>query len=218
MNISYTIPIDTLFRDTFGIAGPAIRKYKVVKDESKEYLGAYNIQVGESDESDFTTNSLGLPVQFPMAFNGSSAYKYLDNGQVKKKFLGGCYLPFASVASFSRSKVMTETKMSGQDDAVIEMMGFNAWSITIKGFIIAGERSLIDKGTLSIEEQVKQLQQYEELADAIGVTGKIFEWLGIHKIAIISINYPDARDLDMSVIKPYEIIARSVKPIELLAA
>jgi hypothetical protein len=215
--MQYTIPIDTLFTHAFNIAGPLIRRYKVTKDESKPYLGAYNIEVTPQDETDFTTNSLGLPVQFPMALQGSAGYKYLDSGVVKKKFYGGCYLPFASVASFTRSKIITETEMSGQDDSVIEMYGFTPWQISIKGFIIAGERSLIDKGTLSIEEQVKQLQQYEEITDAIGVTGKIFEWLGIHKIAIKSITYPDARDLDMNVIKPYEIQARSVKPIELLA-
>jgi hypothetical protein len=215
--MQYTIPIDTLFTQVLGVSGTLIRKYKVTKDESKPYLGAYNIEVTPQDETDFTTNSLGLPVQFPMAFQGSKGYKYLDSGVVKQKFLGGCYLPFASVASFTRSKIITETDMSGQDDSVIEMYGWTPWQITIKGFIIAGERSLLDKGTLSIEEQVKQLQQYEELADAIGVTGKVFEWLGIHKIAIKTISYPDAKGLDMNVIKPYEIQARSVKPIELLA-
>ena len=213
--MEFTIPLDTLFTQVFGLAGPLIRKYKVTKDESKPYLGAYNVQVQPQDEELFF-NSLGLPVQFPMALVGSQAFKYLLNGQVMTKFLGGCYLPFASVASFRRSKIMTETEMSGTEDSVIETIGFRPWDINIQGFIIAGEQSLVSTSDASVGDQVKALQQYEEITDAIGVNGKIFEWLDIHQIAIKEIDYPSARDLDMNVIKPYSIIARSVKPIELI--
>lgn len=212
--MQYTIPIGTLFTQVFGLAGPMIRRYKVTKDESKPYLGAYNIEVNKEEELEFIYNSLGTPVQFPMAFTGSTGYKYMDAGRVKRKFVSGSYLPFTSVASFTRAKRLTETPMSGDDDE-IEMYGHEPWRISIKGFIIHGEKSLINKGEPTVGDQVQQLQEFESLADAIGVTGKIFEWLNIHRIAIKSIRYPDARDLDMSVIKPFEIEARSVKPSEL---
>lgn len=216
--MEWQIPVDTLFTQVFGIAQPFIRKFNVDMNEGEaKPRPAYSVIMEEEDEQDeFLTSSLGTPVQFSMAFV-ESEFRYFQNGEINKKKLSGSYLPFTSVASFTRAKRMTETYMSGHKGSVIEQYGWEPWNIRVQGFIIKNEFSLltVEKDT-SVGAQVKKLQEYEELSDSIPVKGKCFEWLNINKVAIISISYPEARDLDLSVIKPFEINMRSVEPIELI--
>lgn len=209
----YTIPISTLFTQVFGITGSMIRRYAVTsKDTTDNSKNIYNVFLeDETEEEENLTNMLGLPVQFPMGLVAGK-YNYIKNGVVDNKQYGGMMLPYTSVASFSRSKRLTETYMSGYKGSVIEQYGFEPWNIRIQGFMIAGQ----DQKITSVADQVKDLQQYEEVCDAIEVKGKVFEWLKINRVAIMSINYPEARDLDMTIIKPYEMQLKSVEPIELI--
>lgn len=212
----YQIPIDSLFTQVFGIAGPLIRRYSIPPGEKQTNNLAY--QPGAEDSQSVTedniTSSIGTPVNFWMAFQPGD-YNKRVSGEIKKVSRRGLYLPFTSVATFSRSHRWTETFMSGQEGSVIEEYGFEPWDIRIQGFILRNDKDLVS-GKSSIEDQVKELQLYEGLSDAIGVKGRVFEWLGINKIAFGKIEYPAARDLNMEVVKPYEIYARSVVPLELV--
>jgi hypothetical protein len=208
----FQIPISTLFTQVFGIAAPLIRKYKVTQDESNSALAKYNVHFEPAErDHDSVDTILGTIHQFPMEFVAGN-YNVMNNGIIENISVDGMRLPYTSVASFSRAKRFTETYMSGYKGSVIEQYGWEPWHIRIQGFIIKEN----DYKLQSIADQVKEMQKYEELCDAIKVKGKVFEWLKIHQVAIVSINYPDARDLDMSVVKPYEMILKSVEPIELI--
>jgi hypothetical protein len=216
--MEWQIPVNTLFTQVFGIAQPLIRKFQVNTEEGEPVRPSYKLElIEEEEEEDFIKSSLGTPVQFAMGFKGGSEFNYFLNGEIKKKPMDECWLPFTSLATFSHAKRLTETYMSGHDDSVIEQYGFEPWSIKIQGFLIKGEKSLTgDSGLASIADQVRKLNEWKNLADSISVKGKAFEWNGIHKVAIVNITWPAARDLDMNVIKPFEISLRSVTPIELI--
>lgn len=213
--MEFQIPINSLFTQVFGIAAPLIRRFDVSTEEKKPDTFYY--QVGEIStpvDEETIFSSLGTPVNFWMAFDGG-IYNKRVNGIIQKVTQKGMYLPFTSVASFSRAKRFTETYMSGQDGSIIEEYGFEPWSIRIQGFILKNDKSRV-VGNSSVEDQVKELKTYESLSDAILVKGRVFEWLGIHSAAITNISFPEARNLDMEIIKPYEITMRSVQPVELI--
>ena len=216
INRQYQIPINSLFTQVFGIAGPLIRSYKIPPEEKK--TKNLNYQVGQIDSPEVTQDtiksSLGTPVNFWMAFVGGEYNKRIS-GEITQVSRTGMYLPFTSVATFSRAHRWTETFMSGQEGSVIEEYGFEPWDIRIQGFILRNDKNLVS-GKSTIEDQVKELELYEGLSDAIGVKGRVFEWLGINKVAFGKIEYPAARDLNMEVVKPYEIFARSIVPLELI--
>ena len=216
LNTQYQIPIDSLFTRVFGIAGPLIRRFEIPPDQKQSKNLMY--QPGSDNSTTVTEDniqsSIGTPVNFWMAF-GSGNYNKRVAGEIKKVSRNGMYLPFTSVATFSRAHRWTETFMSGQEGSVIEEYGFEPWDIRIQGFILKNDKDLVS-GKSSIEDQVKELALYENLSDEIPVTGRAFEWLGIHKIAFGKIEYPAARDLNMEVVKPYEIYARSMVPLELV--
>lgn len=213
--MEFQIPLNTLFTQVFSIA--AIRRFEIPPEEKKKADSIY-FEVGEIDTAlteDNIYSSLNTPVNFWMAIEGGD-YLKRENGVLKKVSRKGMYLPFTSVATIGRAKRFKETLMSGQEGSVIEEYGFEPWDIRIQGFILKNDKERVT-GKSSVEDQVKELQSYECLSDAVKLKGRIFEWLNIHKAAIIRINYPEARNLDMEVVKPYEIIMRSVKPIELIA-
>lgn len=208
------IPINTLFTQVFGISSQLVTSYKINQEEAKQYNPAYAIQVGQETDPDQITSQLGTPVQFPMGFIGDYEYNVRRNGRIEKKLMKGTWLPFTSVASFSRSKRITETFMSGQEGSIIEEYGFEPWEIRIQGFIIKNDKALIS-GNSSVEDQERELLEWEGLSDAIGVKGRGFEVRNIHRVTILGISFPDSRGSNLEVIKPYEMRLRSVKPLEL---
>lgn len=212
----FQIPLNTLFSQVFGIASPLIRRYKVPPDEKTDNSFFYEIGETNTEEAteDNVLSSLGTPVNFWMQFEGGDYNKRVQ-GDIRKVTMEAMYLPFASVASFTRAKRWTETFMSGQEGSIIEEYGFEPWDIKIQGFIIRNDKDRVT-GKSSVEQQLKELQTWEGLSDAIKVSGKVFEWLGIHKIAFHEIDYPAAKNLNLEQVKPYEIKARSVQPIELI--
>lgn len=210
--MEFQIPLSSLFTQVFGILGPLTRRYKIKLNKNNPADVTYTIDVeDEEKEQAEVMSNLGTPVEFPMAFNRGNYYK-MNKGVIETVSMEWMYLPFTSVASFTRAKRRTKTYMNGQKGGVTEIYGFESWSIQIQGFIIKGN----DKDNTSVEEQVRALQEWENLTDAISVHGKVFDWLGISKVEIVSITYPSARDLNMTQIKPYEMTLESVEPIELI--
>lgn len=207
----FQIPVNTLFTQVFGLAGPLIRRFNVPPEEKKKVELNYevgNVQA-EPVTEDNVQSSIGTPVNFWMKFL-KGKYNQRINGDIKQVDRDNLYLPFTSVATFMRQKRYTETFMSGQEGSVIEEYGFEPWDIRIQGFVLRGE------GAGSIEDQVKQMQQFENLSDAIEVNGRLFQWLRIHKIAFTTIDWKPMRNLNLEQVLPYEIKARSVEPIELV--
>jgi hypothetical protein len=158
---------------------------------------------------------LGTPVHFWMAFEGRTNFRKRNKGKIIEVSLPGMYLPFTSVATFTRAKRYTETYMVGGEGSIIEEYGFEPWHIRVQGFILKNDKSLAG-GKSTVEDQVKELEQYEGLSDSIVVKGKMFEWLQINEVAITQITYPEAKGYNPDVVKPFEMTMRSVMPIELI--
>ncbi len=213
--MQFQIPLNSLFTQVFGVASGLLRTFEVQQGEQNPYDPAYTVQLGSSLDEDLVTSQLGTPVQFPMGFTGGVQYNVRRNGRIEKQFMGGVWLPHASVASFSRAKRITETFMSGQNGSVIEEYGFEPWEIRVQGFIIKNDKAL-QTGNSTVEDQIRELKQWESLSDAIGVKGRLFEVLDINSIAILSIAFPDAKNMNYEVVRPYEMRLRSVEPIELV--
>ena len=214
--MQFQIPLNTLFTQVFGISEGLIRTYNLPQQDQEGYNPKYSFETPENAlDPEMITSQLGTPVQFPMGFTGDYEYNVRRNGRIEKQFMRGMWLPFSSVASFSQNTRITETFMSGQDGSVIEEYGLEPWDIRVQGFIIKNDKALVS-GESSVEDQVRELQQWRNLSDAIGVKGRLFEVLDIHKVAILGISYPEAKNLDAEVIRPYEMRLRSVKPIELV--
>ncbi len=224
--MEFQIPLNTLFTQVFGIASPWIREYKIGKDDGKSPNLNYKnndtpyreLQINDETEGDkayfpFGDSGSGqaVIVKFPMAFIGEQYY-VMNNGLVEKQNFDDLILPYTSVASFTRAKRITETYMSGQKGSVIEQYGWEPWSIRIQGLIIKNN----NEKKQTVTEQIKALQQYEEICDAIHLRGAIFEMLKISHASILSITYPEARNLNATQVRPFEISLKSSEPFELI--
>lgn len=207
----FQIPIDTLFTQVFGLAAPLLRKYTPPSDDASQAGLKYNINITKEIDEEELKSNLGTPVQFPMWFK-EGQYMVMNAGEIERKPFEGMLLPYTSVATFSRAKRDTETYMSGHKGSVIEQYGFEAWDIKIQGLIIKGNNK---KGE-SVSDQMKELEQYEEICDSIEVRGKLFETLKINHVYMRKITYPPARNLNLDSVMPFEMNLRSVEPIELI--
>jgi hypothetical protein len=210
LNREYSIPISSLFTQVFGLAGPLIRRYKVPSDDKNGEKPTYNIgELAPEVTEDTITSMLGTPIHFWMAF-GACDYNKRSKGEIITVAREFTYLPFTSIATFSRAKRKTVTYQSGMNGPVIEEYGFEAWQIRIQGLILNGENNK------TLEQQVKALQLFEELSDSIEVQGKLFEWLKINRICFDQINFLPKRENNILSVIPFEINAMSVEPIELI--
>lgn len=213
--MNYSVPIPSLFTQVFGISGLLIKAYKINQEEAANYNPAYTVKLADESDPDQLTSNMGTPVQFPMGFIGDYEYNIRRNGRIEKKLMKGTWLPFTSVASFSRNKRITETFMSGQNGSVIEEYGFEPWEIRIQGLILKNDKALTN-GDSTVEQQIRELLDWEGLSDAIKVKGRGFEVRNIHRVALLGISFPEAKNYNIEVVQPYEMRLRSVEPIELV--
>lgn len=207
--MEFQVPVSTILTQVFGLAGPYLRRFHLTPEQVAEMEANR-----DANESADVYSMLGTPVSFWMSFVGRDNYRKRSNGKFIEVSVPGIYLPFTSVASFSRAKRLTTTFMGGQGE-VIEEFGFEPWHIRIQGLILKNDKRLVF-GKSTVEEQMKEILKYEGLSDSVGVKGKGFEWRGIHEVGIMSINFPEAKGYDPEVVMPYEMILRSVTPIELI--
>jgi hypothetical protein len=221
--MSYNIPIDSLVGKSLERAALGNYAYKIpVQTILSQAFGIYNAygsrykpgQLPVETETNIYSR-LGTPVHFAMGFDGRTDYKMRVNGEIQEVSRKGMYLPFTSVASFTRSKRTTETYMLGQEGSIIEDYGFEPWNIRVQGLIIKDDKELVS-GKSTVEEQVRELQSYEQLCDAIQLKGKLFEWLGIFEASIMSINYPELKNYNPEYVMPFEMNLRSSTPLELI--
>ncbi len=208
--MEFQLPVNTLMTQAFGLVAPRLRRFRLDPEQSAEMN-----ELNDDTEDLEVTSMLDTPVQFWMAFEGRDNFKKRSMGEIKEVSLSGMYLPFTSVATFSRTKRDTETYMSGQESETVEEYGFESWNINVQGLIIKNDKKL-QGGKSSVDDQMKQLLTYESLSDSIGVKGKMFELLNIHEVRIKSITFPPLKNWNPKVVMPYEMHLKSVQPIQLI--
>ena len=196
--------IGQLFQAAFGTTPPVYLTAPIGSDKPTPitYSG---LKVAESEEAK-RLSKLGTPIVFPIKFKGGSYKFYNTKGQITEKPLTDFWLPPATMADFSRSKMLTRTNVIGGSGTVKEIYGFDDWSIRIRTLCITDQ--------LNAREYERRLVQWSETVQSIAIEGELFLWKNIHNIVIESI---DIRSLEGSPnVIPIELNCISDEPFELI--
>jgi len=151
---------------------------------------------------------LGTPVMFPVWFKAGNYQKLGSKGEVKRvDITNDLLLPFSVMVDFEREKHAPESPAASGYGSIIETYAIGNWSVRIRGFIISDEPGKFD------EKGIKDLLQFEELADVVGVTGHMFNILKIRNIFIRRISLPKIEG--KPTIQPFMMECSSSEPVEL---
>ena len=167
--------------DAFGINAPI---YRVPNDKQGpvginyqdiEELPRYYDK--EYDDKPVPTSWMGTPIIFSATFKGGTYNRYKLNGQMETVNLEDLQLPAATMFSFRRAKNIERTNLLGSNGTVKEIYGFDDWIIDVKGLCL-------DEPDRSAHEQYEALLQWEEIADAIGIKGVLFNQKSIDAVSM----------------------------------
>lgn len=202
--------ISQLFKDVFAVSGVAYNPK--FEDESEPLNASYNLTLSDKDSNlPHSTSFMGTPIVFSWQMDGGEYLTYDNHGNVVKKQLDNFRMPAATLCSFSRAKIIRTTKVSGSRGTVKEMYGFDDWRIKIRGIMIDESNH---PQAASPFDQRDRLLQFENLTDAVSVTGDIFESLRIASIVIEDIKFRQLQGKPRMI--PFEMSCISDEPLELL--
>lgn len=192
--------VKELLKEAFGITGPI--------SASDGYKGV----VGVKDFSNFSRMSwLGTPVMSTIIFQGQEYQSYNEQGEIVKISLAPFELPTVTLSTFSRRKNIAETEMTAGYGSVKEMYGFSDWQIDIRGICLLDP---VKGKSMTAQEQVKRLQEFESVAGSIPVLSEYYNDKGIDAIVIKEL-YIDQLEGRPNTI-PFVIRAVSDRPAELI--
>ena len=167
-----TFDIGALLKEAFGvneaIAGGGFTGMQIVDDVAEVHRLSY----------------LGTPIIYPVIFKGQKYRYYQDNGELDTIQLADFELPAVTLSSFSRKKNVSKTELTGGYGTVKEMYGFGDWQITIQGVCLRDPSHPTAKTAM---EQHNQILAFEKVAEAIPVTGELYNEKGIDALVIESI-------------------------------
>lgn len=145
------------------------------------YTGVQTIELSEGDALSY----LGTPIFFQMKL-GKGNYNVLDNGKVvQKNFPNDLILPATATAEINRAKVRTSTKINGQAGTVKEFWSFGDWDIMIRGLVLTeGNTHQGQNGKIFPDPELRNIAEWEEIADSIEVTGVLFDIFKIKRLCI----------------------------------
>lgn len=205
-------PIAGLFLDAFGVKIGGIYKPEENSGSADDPSGIFTgIQIIENINESFETSGLGTPIIFPIVFSEGNYKRYNDKGELVNKKMGDFRLPIASVVSFRRDKIMSQTKVNGGRGSVKEIYGFDDWQVTINGFLIPDSSQ--PQGFKTPLEQERELIKWDNLASSIEVFGQLFTLHDIRNLTIKGVSFEPMRGKPN--IRTFTITALSDNPIEL---
>lgn len=195
--------VGQLFQLAFGVAPPVMLPYPLqvhradLPNFKTENSSQPNIGIsfdGISVKNDQVERSrmghFGKPVLFPFQFLGRKDYKKFDKLGVLKTIGADdlCqqtfHLPATTMVDFSRTKIMPETPQNA-GAPVVEMFGFETWSIRIRGLCLADDAH---PNYPTAAEQKKALLSWENIAGGVEVGGELFSEKNIFFIGLKSFN------------------------------
>jgi hypothetical protein len=200
--------ISQILFQAFGSAGVLYRPS--FGDEQVPELN-YDLEVATDEDLPSTPSSLGTPIVFPWSLKGGKYLTYNYKGEIIEKTLEEFRMPAAALCVFTRAKIMRTTAVSGGRGTVKEMYGFDDWSITVKGVMLSESNH---PQAPDVFEMRNRLLQFENLTDAIGVSGDLFEAIGVSHLVINRISIPQVPGKPRMI--PFEMNCVSDQPIELL--
>ncbi len=200
-----TYKVTDLFKAVFGITQPI---YKVRTEQPAHsnisYAGIETLPDYYEPEA---TSWMGTPILFSATFKGDSYNQYNPAGEIVQTSLNDFVLPPATLFSFRRPKNITRTNLLGANGTVKEIFGFDDWQIDVKGIAL-------DEPNRSAMEQIDNLLQWEALADAIKVTGKLFNQRKIDRVVMME--YSDNQQQAAPGTIPFQFQLTSDEAIELI--
>lgn len=199
--------ISQLHSKAFGIAYANSIKYLPGAEVLTRPDIKFDGELLEIDDEEQVFSYLGTPVMFTITFEAGT-YQYYEDGEILTKEMDDYVLPFSAVADFQRSKRKRSTPINGGKGSVKEVSGHNDWQIRIRGMILPEQNNRYDG------EALQRLLEWEELADAPKVSGKMFEYLGIYNMDIESISLPKLNDAPF--VQAFEIRGESDEPTQLI--
>lgn len=203
MDLRYNL--SELFRAAFGINSPIFITEPLSKKAANafDYKGIGLIKDYYKKEA---TSWMGTPIIGQLTFKGGSYKIYDGSGNIENIEYQDYILPAATLFSFRRAKNITRTNILGNNGTVKEVFGFDDWVIDVKGLAV-------DTPTMSAGDQLSALKEWEELASAINVTGKLF---GAKKISSVVIeDYKEESVQGSPGIIPFSMTLISDEPLEI---
>lgn len=212
IELGYSVPLAGLFQEVFGVFVGGIYQPEISQgaDDPTTKASYYGVKYLD-DQEQHQLSSLGTPIIYPIKFGSDLYRKYNDQGEIVDVNMGDFRLPIASVVSFRRDKIVSQTKINGGYGTVKEIYGFDDWQITINGFLIPD--STQPQGLFSPLDQEKEIQKWDDLACSIEVFGYLFDVKKIKNLTIKGINFEPMRGKPN--IRAFTINAVSDEPIEL---
>lgn len=199
-------PIDTgyvsrLLSDVFGVESPVYvpwfleRTYKALPyTEVKEGSPANGLaQPYTTELKPVDAEYDGAPVRYGQKTFGAfwllgGIYKTWDyKGNLIDIEISDFLMPLATLVEFTRAKTVTKTPTLGGIGTVKEIYGFEDWSISINGIILPDNLNPLTQQT--VDEQMKALQLFHELAGSIDVAGQLFAERNITRIVTESLKF-----------------------------
>ncbi|MBX7204145.1 MAG: hypothetical protein K1X81_01860 [Bacteroidia bacterium] len=209
--------VGQLFQLAFGTNFPVMFPYVLEVVERKlptfqlgegtkpEDLKFQQVSLKDTVQGTGRISQYGHRVMFPIQLIGGNYKKFDRFGVLRDVEMKSFYLPVTTMVDFSRSKIMQETPQSTTEGGVVEMYGFEAWNIRIRGLCLDDPSHPTHK---TVAEQEQAILEWEDLASGIYVAGKKFVEKNIFYMAIKEINLSQIEGRPNVV--PFELTCRSL--------
>ncbi|WP_300978931.1 DUF6046 domain-containing protein [Flavobacterium sp.] len=168
--------LSQLFKSAFGINSPIFITQPLSK-EQKETFDYRGIEMITDYHKSEATSWMGTPIIGLLKFKGGTYKRYNSRGVLEDRQMLDFTLPPATLFSFRRAKNITKTNLLGSNGTVKEIFGFDDWIIEAKGLAI-------DTPEMSATDQIKILEEWENLASSIEIKGGLFTNKNINAITI----------------------------------
>lgn len=204
--------ISELFDVAFGIK--SIGVYDVGQVDAKPNNVNFNysgLEMVKDPHEAARMSYLGTPIILPITLKGKKYQVFDELGDIALKQFEDFEMPAATLVSMRRAKIMTETKARASKGSVIEMYGFEAWRIDIRGFCLADPSHPTAK---TAYDQKMKLYNYDNIVDSIQVLSEIFNDLDVSNIVIKEINFNQLKGKPGVI--PFYMRCRSDEPLELI--
>ncbi|SFB80158.1 hypothetical protein SAMN05421780_101542 [Flexibacter flexilis DSM 6793] len=156
----------------------------------------------------------GTPIMMPVSFGGKKYNVFAPDGSLKSVDYKTYQLPATTFCEFSRDKRIAETPINGGVGSIRELYGFSDWEITIRGLLITETKQ---SGMMACdvfpEDEIRNLQAWENIAASVDVSGLMFNILKIRSIDIKKITIGVIEDAPNVI--PFQISAASAQAQEL---
>lgn len=158
--------VSELFQIAFGINSPVFITEPLLR-QPPENISFKGLEVLPQYYEPEGMSWMGTPIVFPAKLLGGSYMRYKPSGELERVQMQDTPFPPATMFGFRRAKNITRTQLLGSSGTVKEIYGFDDWVIDVRGLCL-------DEPDKSAEQQLKELLEWENLADSLKISGRLF--------------------------------------------